>query len=480
MDEAENALIALGRAMPWWRPYQRDKAIVLPIKDPETKVWQLEPLNVRTLNVLYCHAANFLKRDKSGRQFESDPPDAVAETYLASYGRWMLPVLAGISNTPFLRVDGTVCETKGYDEASGWLYQSGEVFPPIPSSPSKAMAEQALKVLDSVLAEFPFEEGIDHSVALSGLLTVLDRLARPAPLNAVKTATPRTGKSLYVDVAHILMDGQEAAVLSQSNQEEVEKKINGELLEGGGLITIDNVVGELRLDFLCPTITQKRVSIRRLGRTGQKKTRTDAVFFVTGNNYRLGGDLPRRTNWCLMDAKCAHPELRTFKIKHLKEYVKANRGTLVTSALTVLRAYYVSGAKINVPEFGGFETWSERIRKPLVWLGHPDPYDTRGGGKRVKDDADLDALRTIMAQWRRALGIGQSYRTYEIAHCADQDWDFLDALLMVAATSDGRKLNPVRLGIWIGNNVDRIVDGLVLHEGLKTVHNAKSWQLDIA
>ena len=32
-----------------------------------------------------------------------DAPEKVAETYLSRQGRWKLPLLAGVINTPFLR-----------------------------------------------------------------------------------------------------------------------------------------------------------------------------------------------------------------------------------------------------------------------------------------------------------------------------------------------------------------------------------------
>ena len=50
--------------------------------------------------------------------------------------QWKLPILAGIVNTPFLRPDGSLCETPGYDAASGMLFKpDGEIFPPIPQHP---------------------------------------------------------------------------------------------------------------------------------------------------------------------------------------------------------------------------------------------------------------------------------------------------------------------------------------------------------
>ena len=53
----------------------------------------------------------------------ADAPEKVAETYLNRQGRWKLPLLVGIVNTPFLRADGSICETAGYDPESHLLFK---------------------------------------------------------------------------------------------------------------------------------------------------------------------------------------------------------------------------------------------------------------------------------------------------------------------------------------------------------------------
>jgi putative DNA primase/helicase len=56
---------------------------------------------------------------------------------------------------------------------------------------------------------------VDRSVALSGILTALDRRAMmTAPLHAFTAPAPRTGKSLLVDIASLLATGQLAPVIA--------------------------------------------------------------------------------------------------------------------------------------------------------------------------------------------------------------------------------------------------------------------------
>ena len=160
--------------------------------------------------MLTC-AARFWRYDRRSKAWlPTDAPDKVAETYLARRGRWKLPVLAGIIHTPFLRADGSICEAPGYDQASGLLFKSeGETFPPIPQQPTKADAVAALGLLEELIGTFPFVTEADRSVALSAILTTLDRRSMAtAPLHGFSSPAAGTGKSLLVDVCATLATGR--------------------------------------------------------------------------------------------------------------------------------------------------------------------------------------------------------------------------------------------------------------------------------
>jgi hypothetical protein len=106
VNEAEDALILLGREI-----YQRGGLVVRPVQDPalpgETESWQLIPLTRPYLVETLCCAGQFSQFDRRARKWTTvDAPDKVADAYLNRRGRWKLPRLAGIVNTPFLRRDG--------------------------------------------------------------------------------------------------------------------------------------------------------------------------------------------------------------------------------------------------------------------------------------------------------------------------------------------------------------------------------------
>jgi hypothetical protein len=247
VNEAEDALILLGREI-----YQRGGMLVRPVlnkslkasADRETESWQLVPVTSSHLVEVLCYAAQFLRYDKRAQKWTAvDAPEKVAETYLARQGRWKLPLLAGAVNTPFLRVDGSICETAGYDPESRLLFKpEDQLYPPVPEYPSKAEAEAALEQLCRLIETFPFVTAADRAVAFAGILTVLDRRSMAtAPLIAFSSPAAGTGKSLLVDLMSVLATGRLMPVLSQGkNEEEFEKRLGASLLASDACISIDN------------------------------------------------------------------------------------------------------------------------------------------------------------------------------------------------------------------------------------------------
>src|SRR5262249_46183648 len=136
--------------------YQRGGRLVTPTlmkyaasDEREDRGWRfIEISKHEMVHTLSC-VAQFWKYDARMKAWKViDPPDSVAETYLARRGRWRLSVLTSVVHAPFLRKDGSICEIAGYDAKTGMMYMpDGEVFPSIPQCPTKADAEAALAKL---------------------------------------------------------------------------------------------------------------------------------------------------------------------------------------------------------------------------------------------------------------------------------------------------------------------------------------------
>jgi hypothetical protein len=480
INEAEQALLLYGAEV-----YQRGGLMVRPVLTKfeasdkrEAMGWHLIPVTRPWLvNTLTCAARFWRYNGRSKAWVPIDAPDKVADTYLARRGAWKLAVLTGIIHHPFLRADGSICEQPGYDAASGLLFKpEGERYPPVPLQPSKSDAVAALGKLAELIKEFPFVQDKDRSVALSAILTTLDRRSMPtAPLHALTSPAPGTGKSLLVDTCAVLATGRPMPVISQGHsEEELEKRLGAALLAGDTGISLDNCDREVGGAFLCQALTQRHVNIRILGLSRNAETPSNATIFATGNNLVIAGDATRRALLCAMDAGLERPETRVFS-SNVIEVAQQRRGELVVAALTVLRAWHIAGERIGLSPFGSFDRWSYRIREPLVWLGQIDPCETLIDVR--KSDPQRDALIAVLMQWELHLGINHRYTVQDVIGRAINEPTLYTALISVAGSSSGQSVSNERLGRWLKRVQGKIANGLVLVQDGNT-HGYPQWKLN--
>jgi putative DNA primase/helicase len=339
-----------------------------------------------------------------------------------------------------------------------------QTFPPIPQSPSKDDAVEALAALKVLVEGFPFISEVDRAVSLSGILTTLDRRAMAtAPLHAFTAPAAGTGKSLLIDLFAILATGRPMPVIAQGrNEEELEKRLGAALLAGDAAISLDNCDHPLESAFLCQALTQGQLNIRLLGYSQNIETPVNATIFANGNNLVIVGDLVRRALMSTMDAKCEQPELRTFNV-NIIEVARAKRGELVVAGLTILRAWQLARESEQggqLPPFGGFERWSQRVREPLVWLGCSDPCESVA--KVRSNDPEREALQAVITQWKENLGVNTKYLIKDVIDRAVNVGNFYTALLNVAASRTGGLVSNDRLGRWLKRMQGKMVNGLRL------------------
>ena len=268
--------------------YQRGELVVRPVRlklraadmqghKRETSAWQLLQVTKPYLIETLTKVARFEKMERTqegldpeelpgsggrylslarGRLENSDP---IADRELPLLAQWMARCASAW---------GTIL-TAPCSTSRG----AGQSFPSIPAAPTLEQAREALDYLDqTLLGEFPFVEKIDRSVALSLLLTALDRHAMAtAPLHAFTAPVAGTGKSLLTDIASLLANGELAPVISQgSNKDETEKRLGAELLAGNAIVSFDNCASEVDSELLCQALTQRELRVRELGLQPQR------------------------------------------------------------------------------------------------------------------------------------------------------------------------------------------------------------------
>ena len=334
------------------------------------------------------------------------PPGQVMDVCLsrpaANYRR-----LTGLAASPFMRRDGTLCVTPGWDETTGLMLETPQdvlvAVLAIPAVPTKADAERALAVLDGLLEEFSFggsgdsdDDGtgaqISCAVALAGLMTAVQRPAlESAPMFLISAAQPGSGKSYLADIMSLIGTGQFPAPLSQTgNDDEFNKRVDTAFLSGRPFILIDNIKRPLDCDTLEQALTANEIEIRGFKTQKGLKATTRTIVVGTGNNLTTSADMLRRSVLCYLNPAVDRPEEIQFKFNPRLAVAK-DRGRYVAAVLTILRAYHVASYPGAVG-LGSFDQWSRLIRSSLLWLGRADPR------KSVDDLRTADPFRIETAE----------------------------------------------------------------------------------
>ena len=435
-------------------------------------------------------------------------PKQIADAYMDRRGRWGLRALTGIINAPTLRPDGSLLDQPGYDAATGLLYfpQPGVVFPAIPKYPTREDALAALAVLDELICKYPFVSPEARSVAIAAILTgVIRRMLPTAPGFGFTSPVPGSGKGLLCDTIAHIAHGRQPSSLTQSNEEETEKRVSGALMRGDQVIAIDNITAPITGAMLLSVLTQQVADLRRLGSSGLAGHDTRALFLFNGNNLTIPGDMCRRILLCGIDPACEHPEQRPFDFDPL-ERAKQDRGRYVMAALTILRAYFFwqemrpLRAAFGEPEeelanpLGSYVERSRWVRDALLWLGQLDPVATIDTSKSL--DPEAERLGKILYHWAEEIGEGvritvkgaiaaATSRAGDEALMDGEDQKragLLDAFNAVAAPmvrgSPYERVDPRRLGAWLAKHKDRVLGGRRIVMVPEKLHGDTRWCLE--
>ncbi|MBL8450266.1 MAG: hypothetical protein JNM32_10125 [Dechloromonas sp.] len=415
----------------------------------------------------------------------TDCSRAVADTLLErGYFPGVRP-LEGFLGAPTITRAARIIDLPGWDQETG-LYLAAKAIAGYdrPTDFSRKAAAQAVAYLNDLFKTFPFCGEADRCAMLAAVLTAIVRQILPtAPLLLITAPTPGTGKSKLSEAIGIIVTGRKPAVVALGQDDaETEKRLGGVFLAGDQIILIDNVVGLIRGVFLCQIATQPTVKIRPMGTSAVLDVPTNSTVILNGNNLTLVGDIQRRVMSIGLDAKMERPELRHFDGDFL-EGIRANRGPIVRAALTIIGAYVHAGSPTleDLLPFGSFEEWDAMCRRPLVWLGLPDPL---ASAEALRDsDPDLEAIRMLMDAWRAKFASdwvrladvvdAAMARTGDIYH----NPDLYDSLQIACS----EKPNSKRLGNWLRKHHGRIVDSaLFVKSGPDSHSKVAKWRLSDA
>jgi putative DNA primase/helicase len=284
-------------------------------------------------------------------------------------------------------------------------------------------------------------------------------------------------------------------ILATGNQkEELEKRIDAQILAGISLWCLDNVTMPIGGDAICQAIERPLYGARILTKSETKTVRNTWSIFINGNALKIKNDATRRILRISLDAKQEKPEYRKFKANPYLD-VLANRGRYLWAALTIVRAYIVAGKPNRLPWIGEpFSAWSDLVRSALVWLDYEDPFITTEATRENDPDRQSRAamLQAILLaygddpeQARTANEMIEDGKRGAILPLGKSSWrdaTFSDNAkgLMVAIEDylGGKGINSQHLGNKFGKDQGRITDGLKLCTSYDKKNKVNFWYVE--
>jgi hypothetical protein len=392
--------------------------------------------------------------DRNGNVTETPAhPPAWCVSAVYARGEWPgVRHLEAVVEYPVLRPDGTLLLVPGYDPTTGLQLEPDGPLPDILENPNRSDALRARDELLEVVSDFPFEKLVHRAAWLAALLTPLARFAfsGPAPLFLCDANTRAAGKGLLLDTISTIVTGQQFTIATYTDDiEELRKRITSLCIQGDRMVLFDNLDGKFGNSVLDAALTGTFWEDRQLGCNRTVKAPLNMSWYATGNNVAVQADTARRLCHVRLETEEEKPEERSdFRHPNLLAWVRENRPRLLADALTILRAYCRAGRPDQkLKAWGTYEGWSSLVRGAVVWIGLPDPGDTRLLLQEQSDTSAL-AMRSLLMGWeqmdpeRRGLTAAQVIQSLREPGDPVPDYHALmeDAVLSLVGRLDARSL----------------------------------------
>jgi putative DNA primase/helicase len=447
-------------------------------RNPHQRV--IVPVNTEWLRRTLNACAGYQKYSRVRKQWEPTdcPTDLVRN--IAEAGDWQhFRPLEGIATAPFLRADGTVCDTPGYDPAARVFYAPNAEYSPLPAAPTRNDANAAAERLLAPFAEFPFASDDARAGFLAHVLASVARHAIDTrPVLVYSAPLVACGKTLLAGMASRIADGVEPAERPYSDDsEEMRKVLMSALLAADSTIMLDNVPNgsKVRSPILCGFATAPVYADRKLGVSESPALTNRCTVILTGNNITPASDLARRCIVVRLDVQAETARGRDFRIPDLKAYIREHRSGLLVDALTIIRAHVLAGSPTKLRPLESFERWSRFARDPVAWLGYGDAVATQ----ELETEDELAPLRAafqVMAAHPKFSA--EPFAARELARAAEQYVIGDDLRAAIEAAGCGDATNPMKIGYWLRAHRDRVAAGRKLVQS-GTSTGFTQWRLKV-
>jgi hypothetical protein len=395
--------------------FRLGEALVRPrLWDEQTGRVELEPLGGKARAGIIALAGQLERMVRFEENGEETELAADLVTRVATSPDLRLPLINGVTYSPFLAPDGTLIVDPGYNAAAQVWYAPPPRFdlPPVSENPTAdEIAKARSLILDDVLGDFPFDSGAAcaNAVACDLLPGVRVLIEGPTPIHLYGKPETGTGGTLCADVQLAAWYGTPCAAGTLSGGEaEIHKTLISIFVKGEPVAYLDNVDGHVASAALEAATARTHFGGRILGASIFVNAPVRAMWVMTGNGPTFSKALVRRIVPITMDAGCEKPAERpTDRFRHplLMKWVLSNRPLIMWARMTLLRAWVAAGRPLGKPAvpMGTFEAWAGVMAGILEVAGIPGFL---GNVREFREHADPDskALRELVEAWAEARG----------------------------------------------------------------------------
>lgn len=382
------------------------------------------------LKMLTEHVACYhYKAPTSSQPAVFDPawPDGqTVKAVMSESSASVFPPLHRVVRTPFLRPDGTVCTTEGYDESTRTvLVMGGMEVTEAAEEPSPEGVRAAVSYLmDEWLGDFRFETTADRANVLAAVLTPFVRGLVPlVPLCVVSGIGPGVGKNLLADNLSVLVTGEAATPLPYvQDEDETRKQLTAAFRTGAEMFVFDeahNISGA----SLARALTGRTWADRVLGASTMVEYPNQVTWMALGNQAMVQGDLYRRVYFVKIggDERSHDREGSEYRHPDLTGWAMENRGTLLLAVMTVLRGWVAAGrpGHSRGSTMGSFEAWDRMMSGICAFAGYPE-FLTDARERRSESDL-FGSYWSAHLEWTARKFRGRTFTTAEVRAAALTD-----------------------------------------------------------
>lgn len=444
---------------------------------------------LRALTAHYCYTYGY---NAKMERITKLPTEALCKAVLATTEWPGLPDLVEITAMPFVREDGTVCQRRGYDEATGAWLNVDEGFPTVPEKPSAAQIAEAKELLlDKLLRDFPFVGDADRANYMGLLSTpALKHVTGTiTPFGVITAAAAGSGKSLLAEIISRVYGSNGTSVTLPRQDEELRKLITSKLMsDPHAVVTFDNIGKNHRVDsgVLAQLMTEAVWTDRILGGNDTVSRINDKLWLGTGNNVQFGGEMGSRSIVVRIDPKMERPDRRDtdrFVLGNLQTWmaVDANRIQVMHALLVLIRAWAAAGMPEGKINMRTFSPWSRKIGGLLDFHGI-DGFLTNLEEVDEADEESYEWAQFLSAwhtrhpgEWMTTAQLVASYRNtqFEVMNGMPDPWGGAFPL-----RDNGQPYTNRGLGMKLKYILDRPFNGWVLRKQLNKSTNQQMWRAE--